>query len=115
MEASAVSKTLAARPLLRTIVYTRTANGPVMVPLLDQESKDEESAAEYQLGGYLPIAVDDRFAQERYLVVRKLGCDTFWIRTRTTLTDFTDGGIFLPFGLLKTHCRIDEVYRLIAH
>lgn len=45
--------------------------GPKIIAV---ESKDEESAADYNYGGYLPIKLHDSFKDGRYKVVRKLGC-----------------------------------------
>ena len=54
--------------------YVVTSTGPKIVPVLDAESKDEESAAEYNVGGYLAVKLHDTFKEGRYVVVRKLGC-----------------------------------------
>lgn len=57
--------------------YVVTASGPKIVPVAahtQQESKDEESAADYNSGGYLAVKVGDVFKNGRYLVQRKLGC-----------------------------------------
>jgi serine/threonine-protein kinase SRPK3 len=53
--------------------YVVTPSGPKIVAVPDQESKDEESPADYNTGGYLPVKVGDVFKEERYTVVRKLG------------------------------------------
>jgi hypothetical protein len=53
--------------------YVLTAAGPKIVPVPDQESKDEESPADYNAGGYLPVKVNDSFKDGRYIVLRKLG------------------------------------------
>ncbi|KII93725.1 hypothetical protein PLICRDRAFT_35946 [Plicaturopsis crispa FD-325 SS-3] len=57
--------------------YVVTPAGPKILPVLDQESKDEESAAEYAHGGYLPVKVNDTFKDGRYTVIRKLGWGHF--------------------------------------
>jgi hypothetical protein len=44
-----------------------------IIPVLDQQCKDEESAADYNPGGYLPISLGDTFKHGRYCVLRKLG------------------------------------------
>ena len=54
--------------------YVVTPDGPRIVPVPDAESKDEESAAEYNQGGYLAVKVKDTFKDDRYVVLRKLGC-----------------------------------------
>ena len=54
--------------------YVVTASGPKIVPVPDASSKDEESPADYNSGGYLPVKINDTFKDGRYLVLRKLGC-----------------------------------------
>lgn len=53
--------------------YVVTAAGPKIVPVPDAHSKDEESPADYNTGGYLPVKVKDTFKDGRYIVLRKLG------------------------------------------
>ena len=53
--------------------YVVTAAGPKIVPVPDFESKDEESAADYNSGGYLAVKLRDTFKDDRYVVLRKLG------------------------------------------
>ena len=55
--------------------YVLTSNGPKIVPVNapDVESKDEESAADYNQGGYLAVKLRDTFKNGRYVVQRKLG------------------------------------------
>ena len=53
--------------------YVVTASGPKIVPVPDVYSKDEESPADYNSGGYLPVKINDSFKDGRYLVLRKLG------------------------------------------
>jgi hypothetical protein len=53
--------------------YVVTSSGPKIVPVQDNVSKEEESPAEYNAGGYLPVKINDLFKDGRYLVVRKLG------------------------------------------
>ena len=53
--------------------YVVTASGPKIVPVPDVYSKDEESPADYNAGGYLQIKVRDTFKDGRYTVLRKLG------------------------------------------
>ncbi|KAF9243903.1 kinase-like protein [Melanogaster broomeanus] len=57
--------------------YVLTSSGPKIVPVPDQVSKDEESPAEYNTGGYLPVKINDSFKDGRYIVVRKLGWGHF--------------------------------------
>ena len=54
--------------------YVVTPSGPKIVPVPDIESKDEESAADYNQGGYLAVKLKDTFKDDRYVVLRKLGC-----------------------------------------
>lgn len=54
--------------------YVVTSSGPKIVPVPEVESKDEESAADYNPGGYLYIKLNDTFKDGRYVVLRKLGC-----------------------------------------
>ena len=37
----------------------------------------EEDANEYRPGGYHPVKLGDRFSEERYIVLRKLGHGTY--------------------------------------
>lgn len=53
--------------------YVLTPDGARIVPVPDAPSKDEESAADYNPGGLLPVKLGDRFKNGRYKVVRKLG------------------------------------------
>lgn len=53
--------------------YIVTPKGPMIVPVPEEHSKDEESPAEYNPGGYLVVRVKDAFKDGRYIVLRKLG------------------------------------------
>lgn len=53
--------------------YVVTPTGPKILPVEDPLLKDEESPADYNAGGYLPVKVNDTFKNGRYRVVRKLG------------------------------------------
>ncbi|RDX56243.1 kinase-like protein [Lentinus brumalis] len=57
--------------------YVVTAAGPKIVPVHDVHNKDEESPADYNSGGYLPVKINDSFKDGRYLVLRKLGWGHF--------------------------------------
>ncbi|KAG8220000.1 kinase-like protein [Butyriboletus roseoflavus] len=57
--------------------YVLTSSGPKIVPVQDNISKEEESPADYNAGGYLPVKINDVFKDGRYLVVRKLGWGHF--------------------------------------
>ncbi|KAH9487080.1 Serine/threonine-protein kinase SKY1 [Psilocybe cubensis] len=57
--------------------YVVTSSGPKILPVDEPSCKDEESPAEYNAGGYLPVKVGDYFNNNRYRVVRKLGWGHF--------------------------------------
>ncbi|KAG8692680.1 SRSF protein kinase 2, partial [Ceratobasidium sp. 395] len=76
----------------RTVVYTipdppkaaRKSSKPKTMSHVQQQQRPvdmiverEESPAEYQPGGYLRVRIADRFAVQRYRVVRKLGWGHF--------------------------------------
>ena len=54
--------------------YVVTPSGPKILPVTEAHSKDEESPADYNAGGYLQVKVRDTFKDGRYTVLRKLGC-----------------------------------------
>ena len=54
--------------------YVVTPAGPRILPVEHSFLKDEESPADYNTGGYLPVKLNDTFKNGRYRVVRKLGC-----------------------------------------
>ncbi len=53
--------------------YVVTSSGPKILPVDEPSCKDEESPADYNAGGYLPVKLSDTFKNGRYKVVRKLG------------------------------------------
>ena len=56
------------------VVWFRGCTKPsILLPVDEPACKDEESPADYNAGGYLPVKVNDTFKQGRYRVVRKLG------------------------------------------
>lgn len=57
--------------------YVVTPTGPKILPVDEPSCKDEESPADYNVGGYLPVKIGDGFKHGRYRVVRKLGCVSF--------------------------------------
>ncbi|KIL70979.1 hypothetical protein M378DRAFT_183521 [Amanita muscaria Koide BX008] len=57
--------------------YVVTPSGPKILPVDEPSCKDEESPADYNAGGYLPIKVNDTFRNNRYRIVRKLGWGHF--------------------------------------
>lgn len=65
---------MAPKPPCAKYQYVVTTAGPKILPVDEPACKDEESPADYNAGGYLPVKVNDAFKQGRYRVVRKLGC-----------------------------------------
>ncbi|EJD04397.1 kinase-like protein [Fomitiporia mediterranea MF3/22] len=69
--------------------YVVTSAGPKIVPVpAEVECRDEESAADYNSGGYLAVKVKDTFKDGRYVVQRKLGWghfSTVWLIKDTEL------------------------------
>ncbi|EDR16045.1 uncharacterized protein LACBIDRAFT_186862 [Laccaria bicolor S238N-H82] len=57
--------------------YVVTPAGPKILPVDEPSCKDEESPADYNAGGYLPVKVGDAFKHGRYRVIRKLGWGHF--------------------------------------
>lgn len=57
--------------------YVVTPAGPKILPVDEPSCKDEESPADYNAGGYLPVKVGDTFKHGRYRVIRKLGCVSY--------------------------------------
>ncbi|KAJ7596625.1 kinase-like domain-containing protein [Mycena floridula] len=57
--------------------YVLTSAGPKILPVEEPSCKDEESPADYNAGGYLPVKVNDSFKEGRYRVLRKLGWGHF--------------------------------------
>ncbi|KAJ7456601.1 kinase-like domain-containing protein [Mycena latifolia] len=57
--------------------YVYVAAGPKILPVDEPFCKDEESPAEYNTGGYLPVKLSDTFKHGRYRVLRKLGWGHF--------------------------------------
>ena len=65
---------MAPKPPCAKYQYVVTSAGPKILPVDETAYKDEESPADYNAGGYLPVKVNDTFKQGRYRIVRKLGC-----------------------------------------
>ncbi|KAL0950777.1 hypothetical protein HGRIS_007544 [Hohenbuehelia grisea] len=68
---------MAPKPPCAKYQYVVTAAGPKILPVQEPSAKDEESPADYNAGGYLPVKVNDTFKDARYRVVRKLGWGHF--------------------------------------
>jgi hypothetical protein len=64
---------MAPKPPCAKYQYVVTHAGPKILPVDEPSCKDEESPADYNTGGYLPVKVNDTFYSNRYRVVRKLG------------------------------------------
>ena len=65
---------MASKQPLAKYQYVVTSSGPKILPVDEPSCKDEESPADYNTGGYLPVKLCDTFKNGRYQVVRKLGC-----------------------------------------
>lgn len=59
--------------------YVVTHTGPKVLPVDEPSCKDEESPADYNAGGYLPVKVNDTFCNNRYHIVRKLGYRKYFV------------------------------------
>lgn len=79
--------------------YVVTSAGPKILPVDEPSGKDEESPADYNAGGYLPIKLNDTFQNGRYRVVRKLGHVPFISLSSPCSRRSTGGVIFLLCGL----------------
>lgn len=66
--------------------YVVTPAGPKILPVEEPSCKDEESPADYNAGGYLPVKLNDTFKDGRYRVIRKLGC-VFFIHSSSVLRE----------------------------
>jgi len=69
---SATSRMASKQPCLK-YQYVVTPLGPKILPMDEPSSKDEESPADYNVGGYLPVKIGEGFKHGRYRIVRKLG------------------------------------------
>jgi hypothetical protein len=79
--------------------YVVTPTGPKILPVDEPSCKDEESPADYNAGGYLPVKVNDTFSDNRYRVVRKLGYRQYYTSIVHSAYHFLDGAISQQFGL----------------
>jgi hypothetical protein len=66
--------------------------------------KDEESPADYNYGGYLPVKVGDAFKDGRYTIVRKLGYDPPFLFVVGPSQFALVGATFPPYGSSRTLC-----------
>lgn len=82
--------------------YVVTQSGPKIIPVNPAAlAKDEESPADYNSGGYLPVKLRDSFKDGRYVVIRKLGYvfSTFFSPAPLPTKFFLAGDIFRLSGL----------------
>jgi serine/threonine protein kinase len=93
--------------------YVVTSTGPRIVPVDEPSCKDEESPAEYNAGGYLPVKVGDTFKHARYRVVRKLGCVSgrlYYVKCINNIPILA-GVTFQLFGWSRTNSASDLLSR----
>ncbi|PPQ92670.1 hypothetical protein CVT25_013977 [Psilocybe cyanescens] len=86
--------------------YVVTSSGPKILPVDEPSCKDEESPAEYNAGGYLPVKVGDYFNNNRYRVVRKLGWghfSTVWLVKDSQLVFSTLTWLNIPVYRTTSH------------
>ncbi|KAH7929395.1 kinase-like protein [Leucogyrophana mollusca] len=88
--------------------YVVTSSGPKIVPVPDEQSKDEESPADYNAGGYLAVKIDDTFKDGRYVVARKLGWGHF---STVWLVKDTEDHRFSALKVVKSASRYAETAR----
>jgi hypothetical protein len=82
--------------------YVVTHTGPKFLPVDEPSCKDEESPADYNAGGYLPVKVNDTFCNNRYHVVRKLGYGYFiFLKKIVSLSLIFRWGHFSTVWLVK--------------
>lgn len=81
--------------------YVITPAGPKILPVDEPSVKDEESPADYNAGGYLPIKLSDTFQNGRYRVVRKLGHVPPHLLFISLLTNCHSWGHFSTVWLVK--------------
>ena len=78
--------------------YVLTAQGPKIIPVPEAHSRDEESPADYNQGGYLQVKVRDTFKDGRYTVLRKLG-----YVLQSQLPDVFSGQVRPVAAICQTH------------
>ena len=87
--------------------YVVTPTGPKILPVDEPSCKDEESPADYNAGGYLPVKVNDTFCDNRYTVVRKLGYTNILSFYLLTYYSFFRWGHFSTVWLVKDSQSVD--------
>ncbi|KAJ6604281.1 kinase-like domain-containing protein [Mycena vulgaris] len=88
--------------------YVYVAAGPKILPVDEPCCKDEESPAEYNTGGYLPVKLNDTFKHGRYRVLRKLGWGHF---STVWLVKDTHGNRHSALKVVKSAGRYAETAR----
>ncbi|KIJ21545.1 hypothetical protein PAXINDRAFT_152013 [Paxillus involutus ATCC 200175] len=88
--------------------YVLTSSGPKIVPVPDHVPKEEESPADYNAGGYLPVKINDTFKDGRYSVVRKLGWGHF---STVWLVQDTQQSRYSALKVVKSASRYAETAR----
>ncbi|EAU93192.1 CMGC/SRPK protein kinase [Coprinopsis cinerea okayama7 len=99
---------MAPKPPCAKYQYVVTPAGPKIVPVDEPSCKDEESPADYNAGGYLPVKVNDTFKQGRYRVVRKLGWGHF---STVWLVKDSQSGVHSALKVVKSAGRYAETAR----
>ncbi|KAG2146510.1 kinase-like protein [Suillus bovinus] len=88
--------------------YVSTSSTSKIVPVTDQEPKDEESPADYNAGGYMVVKIDDTFKDGRYVVARKLGWGHF---STVWLVNDTHENRYSALKVVKSATRYAETAR----
>ena len=117
MESVAITRTDAVKPAAKLggdhvtggggLICSASPKSPSTCPfhsISSMSPKDEESPAEYNYGGYLQVKVADSFKDQRYTVVRKLGCVLFPFFVVGPPQLPIVGVTFPPYGLSRTLC-----------
>ncbi|TFK30402.1 kinase-like protein [Coprinopsis marcescibilis] len=99
---------MAPKPACAKYQYVVTPAGPKILPVDEPSCKDEESPADYNAGGYLPVKVGDSFKQGRYRVVRKLGWGHF---STVWLVNDSQTGVHSALKVVKSAGRYAETAR----
>ncbi|KAH6917423.1 CMGC/SRPK protein kinase [Coprinopsis sp. MPI-PUGE-AT-0042] len=99
---------MASKPLCSKYQFITSSKGPQILPFDQPACKDEESPADYNTGGYLPVKVNDTFKQGRYRVVRKLGWGHF---STVWLVKDSETGAHSALKVVKSAGRYAETAR----
>ncbi|KAJ3764295.1 kinase-like domain-containing protein [Lentinula raphanica] len=88
--------------------YAASPSNPKILPADEASAKSEESPADYNAGGYLPVKLDDSFKHGRYRVIRKLGWGHF---STVWLVKDNDVGRHSALKVVKSAGRYAETAR----